>query len=304
MQHRFDDILAFLQAIETNSISAAAQRLGLSKSVVSKRISDLETKLKVKLLHRSTRGVIATDKGAAFYQRARAIMQQLDQASEALLEQDEDLCGVLRIAAPMSFGTSYLGPILFSFIDYYPRLELALELNDQITDLSGEGYDLGIRIGRLRDSTLIARKLAVSRRIACCSPAYAQRAGLPATIEELANHVCIGYSNVSPGQIWQFESAEPGGTPRPLVVRSRIVINNGESMRDAAIAGLGITILPLFIASKALMEGRLINALPSANPVADTIYAVYPQNRHVLKKVRVVIDHLVTMFHRNLPWEK
>ncbi|MGG7054864.1 LysR family transcriptional regulator [Nitrosomonas sp. ANs5] len=213
MQHRFDDILAFLQAIETHSISAAAQRLGLSKSVVSKRISDLETKLKVKLLHRSTRGVVATDKGAAFYQRARAIMQQLDQASEALLEQDEDLCGVLRIAAPMSFGTSYLGPILFSFINHYPRLKLALELNDQITDLSGEGYDLGIRIGRLRDSTLIARKLAVSRRIACCSPAYAQRAGLPVTIEELANHACIGYSNVSPSQIWQFESAEPGGPP-------------------------------------------------------------------------------------------
>lgn len=304
MPYRFDDILAFLQAMETGSISAAAQRMGLSKSVVSKRISDLEAVLKVELLHRSTRGVIATDKGAVFYQRARAIMQQLDQAAETLIEQDEEFCGLLRIAAPMTFGTTYLGPILFSFISHYPRLALALELNDQITDLSGEGYDLGIRIGRLRDSSLVARKLAISRRVVCCSPAYARRAGLPTTIDELTGHECIGYTNVSPGQIWQFESTEPGGTPRSLVMRSRIVTNNGESMRDAAIAGLGISILPVFIVTKALANGQLINALPNAYPVADAIYAVYPQNQHVPKKVRAVIDHLVAVFSGDPPWEK
>lgn len=304
MQHRLDDILAFLQAMETGSISAAAQRMGLSKSVVSKRISDLEARLKVELLHRSKRGVIATDKGTAFYQRARAIMQQLDQASEALIEQDEELCGSLRIAVPMTFGVKYLGPVLFAFISHHPQLALALELNDQITDLSGEGYDLGIRIGRLRDSSLIARKLAVSRHVACCSPAYAQRAGLPGSIDELINHACIGYANVSSSQIWQFESAETCGAPRSLVVRSQIVTNNGESMRDAAIAGLGITILPLFIVANALKNGQLINALPHAYPVADKIYAVYPKNRHLPKKVRAVVDHLVVAFNGNLPWEK
>lgn len=304
MQHRLDNILAFLQVIETGSISAAAQRMGLSKSVVSKRISDLEAALKVELLHRSTRGVIATDKGATFYQRTRGIIQQLDQAAEALIEQDEKFCGLLRIAAPMTFGTIYLGPILFSFISRYPQLGLALELNDQITDLSGEGYDLGIRVGRLRDSSLVARKLAVSRRIVCCSPAYAQRVGLPATINALVDHECIGYTNVSPSQIWQFEPIEPDGVPQSLVVRSRIVTNNGESMRDAAIAGLGITILPLFIVANALKNGQLINALPHVYPVADKIYAVYPQNRHLPKKVRAVIDHLVATFNENLPWEK
>lgn len=304
MPYRFDDILAFLQAMETGSISAAARRMGLSKSVVSKRISDLEAVLKVRLLHRSIRGVIATDKGAAFYQRARAIMQQLDQAAETLIEQDEEFCGLLRIAAPMTFGTTYLGPTLFSFISRYPRLALALELNDRITDLSGEGYDLGIRIGRLRDSSLVARKLAISRRVVCCSPAYAQRVGLPATIDELAGHECIGYTNVSPSQIWQFEPTESGGAPRSLVMRSRIVTNNGESMRDAAIAGLGISILPVFIVTKALASGQLINALPDAYPVADAIYAVYPQNQHVPKKVRAVIDHLVAVFSGDPPWEK
>ncbi|SCY04306.1 transcriptional regulator, LysR family [Nitrosospira sp. Nl5] len=304
MHYRLDDILAFLQAMETGSISTAAQRMGLAKSVVSKRISDLEAVLKVELLHRSTRGVVPTDKGTAFYQRARSIMQQLDQAAEELIEQGDELCGSLRIAAPMTFGTTYLGPILFSFLSHHPRLGLALDLDDRITDLPGEGYDLGVRIGRLRDSSLVARKLAVSRRVVCCSPAYAQRAGLPATIEELADHACVGYVNVSPGQIWQFEPAEPGGAPRSLVVRSRIIANNGESMRDAAIAGLGISVLPVFIVAKALASGQLINALPDVCPVADAIYAVYPRNRHLPKKVRAVIDHLIAVFEGEPPWER
>ncbi len=304
MQHRLDDILAFLHAMETGSMSAAAQRMGLSKSVISKRISDLEAALKVELLHRSKRGVIGTDKGVAFYQRARTIMQQLDQASEALIEQDGALCGALRIAVPMTFGVKYLGPVLFSFISSHPRLSLALELNDQITDLSGEGYDLGIRIGRLRDSSLVARKLAISRRVVCCSPAYAKHTGLPTSIDELASHACIGYANASSSHIWQFDSAETVGEPHSLVIRSRIVTNNGESMRDAAIAGLGITILPLFIVADALKDGQLINALPHVYPVADTIYAVYPKNRHLPIKVRTVVDHLVAVLSGDPPWEK
>jgi DNA-binding transcriptional LysR family regulator len=204
----------------------------------------------------------------------------------------------------MTFGTTDLGPILFAFISRHPRLGLALDLDDRITDLPGEGYDLGVRIGRLHDSSLAARKLAVSRRVVCCSPAYAQRAGLPTMIEGLAGHACIGYANVSASHVWQFEPAEAGGMPRSLVVRSRIVANNGESIRDAAIAGLGISILPVFIVAKALASGQLINALPDACPVADTIYAVYPRNRHLPTKVRAVIDHLVTVFEGEPPWER
>jgi DNA-binding transcriptional LysR family regulator len=304
MRYRLNDIMAFVQVMETGSISTAAQRMGLSKSVISKRVTDLEAALKVELLHRSTRGVVATDKGTAFYQRARSIMQQLDLAAEELVEQAGGLCGSLRISAPMTLGTAYLGPILFSFISRHPQLELALDLDDRVTDLPGEGYDLGIRIGRLRDSSLVARKLAISRRIVCCSPAYARHAGLPKTIEELADHACIGYTNVSPGQIWQFDPAEPHGMPRSLVVRSRIITNNGEAMRDAAIAGLGISVLPVFIVAKALASGQLIDALPSARPVADAIYAVYPRNRHLPKKVRAAIDHLVAAFEGELPWER
>lgn len=132
----------------------------------------------------------------------------------------------------MSFGTMYLGPILFPFLARHPRLELALELDDRMLDLLGEGYDLGIRIARLRDSSLVARRIAVSRRLVCCSPEYARRAGLPETIEALAHHACIGYANAPSSHLWQFELRTPAGEVRSTVVRSRIVVNNGEAMRD------------------------------------------------------------------------
>jgi DNA-binding transcriptional LysR family regulator len=300
MGYHLDDIAAFLQVIETGSISAAAERLGLSKSVVSKRITDLEAALGVELLHRSTRGVVPTDKGIAFHGRARGIMRELDEAAEEVADRENDLCGQLRITAPMSFGTMYFGPILFSFIARHPRLDLALNFDDRIIDLLGEGYDLAIRIARLPDSSLVARKLAVSRRIVCCSPGYAKQAGLPTTIQEIAQHACIGYANVHPSQLWQFE---PDGEVRSLMVRSRIVANSGEAMRDAAIAGLGLAVLPLFIAAAALRRGELIDALPAARPTPDPIYAVHPQTRHLSRKVRALIDHLVGALGGELPWE-
>lgn len=303
MKYRLDDILTFLQVMETGSISAAARQMGLSKSVISQRIADLEAALKTRLLQRSTRGAVPTETGIAFSRHARAAMRQLDQAAEEIAGQDGGLCGSLRVAAPMTFGTHYLGPALFSFIERHPQLQLALELDDRLADLS-TGYDLAIRIGRLQDSSLAARKLATSRRMVCCSPAYARRAGLPATIEDLAGHACIGYTNVSPGRIWRFEPEKAGGPSRSLAIRSRIVANNGESMRDAAIAGLGISILPVFIIARALRDGRLVDALPGVRPLPDTIYALYPQNRYLPGKVRAVIDHLLAQFADAPPWER
>jgi DNA-binding transcriptional LysR family regulator len=163
--------------------------------------------------------------------------------------------------------------------------------------------DLSIRIARLRDSSLVARRLAVSRRLVCCSPEYARRVGLPETIEALAHHACIGYANVPSSHLWQFEPHTPGGEVPSIVVRSRIVVNNGEAMRDAAIAGLGLAVLPVFIIARALKRGELIDALPGVQPVADTIYALYPQTRHLSRKVRAVIDHLVDALGGNPPWE-
>jgi len=186
----------------------------------------------------------------------------------------------------------------------HPSLELALDLDDRFIDLVGNGYDMAIRIGRLRESSLIARKLCLSRRVVCCSPAYAQARGPPTSIEDVSAHECIDYANVHSRRLWQFEPQASGGEPRSVITRSRIVVNNGEAMRDMAIAGLGLAILPLFIAAESLRKGALIRALPGAVPLPDTIHAVYPSARHVPRKVRALIDHLVHVFSDAPPWER
>jgi DNA-binding transcriptional LysR family regulator len=178
MRYKLEDIVTFLAVIEAGGLSAAAGRLNVTKSVVSKRVADLEVALGATLLRRFSRGVAPTDAGAAFYARARDILNHLEEAVEAAAsDRQGELSGALRIAGPLSFGTLHLTPVLFGFLARHPRLELALHLNDRVIDVAREGYDLAVRIGRLKDSSLIARKLAVSRRVLCCSPSYAKRAG-------------------------------------------------------------------------------------------------------------------------------
>ncbi|MDN0082554.1 LysR family transcriptional regulator [Crenobacter sp. SG2305] len=303
MRYRLDDIEAFLLVVETGSFTAAALRLDLSKSAISKRINDLEQALGTQLLHRSTRGVVVTDRGQLFYLKARELVLQLDDAATSTIEEEGNLCGQVRIAAPMTFGRKYLGPMLFELMQQHPNLDLIIDLDDRMVDVDGGGYDLAIRITQpLKDMSLIARRLAVSRRIVCCSPDYAMRHGLPKSLDELAAHRCIGYAYVHSGQLWQFEPVGQDSRIRTAVVKSTLVFNNGEVMCDAAIAGLGICLLPLFIAAEALRDGRLIEALPDP-PIPDTIYALYPSRRFQSHKVRAVLDYLRNQFSRPLPWE-
>ncbi|HET6726206.1 MAG TPA: LysR family transcriptional regulator [Gammaproteobacteria bacterium] len=304
MRYRLDDIAAFLAVVDAGSISTAATQLNLSKSVVSKRVADLERALGVELLHRSTRGVTPTDEGVAFHARGRSILQQLDEAAEAVSTIDGELSGSLRISVPMSFGTLYLGPILCTFLQRHPRLDAAIDLDDRVVDVQGSGYDLAIRIAELPDSSLIAKRLATSRRVVCCSPNYAARAGLPRVIEDIAAHACIGYANVASSHVWRFEPAKPGGEIRALTVRCGITTNNGETIRDAAIAGLGLAVLPTFIVTEALADGQLIEALPGVRPTADPIYAVYPRARHRSKKIKALLEHLQSALGGEPPWER
>ena len=303
MKWRFDDIVTFLQVVEAGSITAAAERLGMSKSVISKRISDLESAVDVELFRRSTRHVIPTDRGMAFYEKMRTLVHELEGAVEQVSMRDGELRGRLRITAPMTFGTMHLGPVLAGFARQNPELELAIDLDDKIIDLVGNGYDMAVRIGRLHDSSLVARKLCRSRRVVCCSPGYAREKGLPATIDELSAHACIDYANVHANRLWQFEPAELGGPPRSALTHSRLVANNGEAMRDMALAGLGLVILPLFLVAEQLRNGTLLNALPGATPLPDSIYAIYPPSRHVSRRVRALIDHLIVAFSETPPWE-
>jgi DNA-binding transcriptional LysR family regulator len=303
MRYKLEDIVTFLTVIEAGGLSAAARRLGVAKSVASKRISDLEGALAATLLRRSARGVLPTDAGAAFYGRARDILAELEDAAAAAAGAGA-LSGLMRVAGPLSFGTLHLAPVLFDFLVRHPQLELALHLNDRVVDIVGEGYDLAVRIGRLKDSSLVAKKLAVCKRVLCCSPAYAKRAGLPRTLDALNDHACIGYANVPIGERWLFEAVKPGGKQRSVLVRPRLTVDNGEAIRDAAIAGMGVTVLPTFLVADALRAGKLIPVLQDTPAVSDGIFVVYPPDRHLSTKVRALIEHLTTAFKGVPSWER
>lgn len=304
MRYRLDDIIAFLHVVETGSISAAAIQLNLTKSVVSKRVSDLEKALGVVLLDRSTQGVTPTDEGEVYHARGRAVIQALDDAANEIVASDDELTGEMRVNAPVTLGTFYLSPIWASFLCRHPRLEAMFDLDDRIIDMQRGGYDMAIRAGYLQDSSLIARRLCTSRRIVCCSPDYAERAGLPASLEEIANHDCIGYSHVRSGVAWHFEPVRKGGKARSLTVRHRLVANNGEVIRDMAIAGLGLTVQPAFIVAQALADGRLINAMPDIRPMSVPIHAVYPRTRRSSRKIDAFVAYLQAELGDIPPWER
>lgn len=304
MDYRLEDIETFLAVVEAGSVSGAALRLNIAKSVASERVAQLEKALGATLLHRSGRGVTPTDRGVEFYQRSRAVLDQLDAAAEAVTEDENELAGLLRIAAPMSFGARWLGPALYPLMHEHRQLSISLDLDDRRVDLLAGGYDLGIRAGALNDSSLVAKRLARSRMIVCASPEYVRRRGLVGSIEELPSHDSIGYSLIPSDQSWQFEGARKGADARVARMNCRLVINNGDAMREAAIAGLGIVMLPSFIAADALRAGTLVPAAPSLKTIPSAVWAVYPHTRHPSRKVRAVIERLKKTFDDGALWER
>ena len=285
-------------------MSAAAERLNLAKSVVSKRIKDLETALGTQLFRRSTRRVVPSENALAFSERICAVMREFDAAMEQVAQDNGEVVGRVRIAAPTAFGTKVLSPILLPLLQRHGRLDITLELDDHIYEPHlTDNFDLAIRMGRPRSSSLVARKLGVSRRVLCCSPEYARLSGLPATVDEITTHACLGYPNIPPALAWEFEQAAPRGKLRSVVVQSRLLANSPLILREAAIAGLGLAVLPLFVAFEPLQDGRLVHALPSARLVPDTIHAIRPPSRYLPPRLRVVIDHLAAAL-ADKSWEE
>lgn len=281
MKWRFDDILTFMSVLEAGSVTSAAKRLNISKSVISKRISDLETALRVELFRRSTGSVKPTELARSLYEQIAPLVQGITDATEAVSDRTESLMGRLRIVTPVSFGTRFLGPVIAEFASCHPELEIAVDYEDQLlANLTDGGYDLGIHIGDLKESSLKARTLCDCARIVCCSPEYTKNNGVPKSVAELAQHTCIDYAHVRTSEFWQFESQVAGGRSVSVLMRARIIANNFEAMRDMAIAGLGLVLLPEFVAAAPLREGTLISALPNATPRPYTISAVYPYTRH------------------------
>ena len=295
-------MITFARVVEANSFSEAARRLGVSKSAVSKQIARLEDRLGARLLNRTTRRISPTEVGAAFYERCARIVAEVEEAELAVTRLQAEPRGVLRVNAPMSFGILHLAPAIAVFMKRYPDLEIDLTLNDRFVDLIDEGYDLAIRIGTMADSSLIARKLAPSRLVACAAPAYLRRRGLPTVPRDLADHECLIYSLATAGDLWKFTDSE--GTPQPVRVSARLKVNNGDVMRDIAAAGLGLTVLPTFIAAKGLEAGTLVPVLTDYRLPETAVSAVYPQNRHLSPKIRVFVDFLAGRFGPEPYWDR
>lgn len=296
---KLDGITSFVAIAESGSISEAARRLNLSKSVVSERLSEIERVLGASLLHRTTRKVSLTEDGAAFLQRAIRILREIDDAVVDMAERRGSLSGPLRISAPVTFGRMHLGPALYPFIAQHPLLEVTLDLDDRRVDASSEGFDAVIRHGPLEDSRLIAWQLAVSRRILVASPDYIAQHGLPATVEDLRNHRGIFYTNRGVAD-WRFVGTQAGVVVR---AKSAFRVNNGDMMLDATLAGLGVSLLPTFIAGAAIKSGRLEVIDVGLVAATEYIYVAHPEGRRASAKLKELVACLRQAFGSPPYWE-
>ncbi|ASW05335.1 MULTISPECIES: LysR family transcriptional regulator [unclassified Rhizobium] len=297
---KIDGIVTFVTVAEAGSISEAARRLRLSKSVVSERLSEMEKALGATLLHRTTRKLTLTEDGTAFLQRATRIAQEVREAAADLAERRGTLMGPLRIAAPVTFGRLHLGPALYPFLAAHPEIELTLDLDDRRVDAASDGYDAIIRHGLIADSRLVAWKLARSRRLLVASPDYLSRRGKPASLSDLEDHRGIFYTNRGVAD-WRFEG--PDGA---VVIRAKLAlgVNNGDVLHDAAIAGLGIALLPAFIAGPSVRDGRLAEIDVGYRPEPEFIFMAHPEGRNPSAKLRAIADHLKKAFGDPPYWER
>ncbi len=298
---RLAAMTAFARVAETRSFSDAARRLGTSKSVVSRQIMALEADLGARLFHRTTRSMTLTEAGEGYYERVSRILTDVDEANLSVTRLQAAPRGRLRINAPMSFGVRHLAPSLPDFLALHPEVEIDMTMNDRFVDLVDEGYDMAVRIGRLTDSTLVARKLAPLRRTICGSPAYLAARGIPQTPADLATHECLSYSNMTQSDEWSFVDAN--GKPLSVEVKGRLRTNNGDALRIAALRGLGLVAQPSFIVGADLQAGTLVGVLTNYTAQDGVVYAVYPHSRHLSPKVRAFTDFLAERFGPRPYWD-
>ena len=284
-----DAMRVFVAVVERNGFSAAADALDISTAAVTRQIAALEKRLSTRLLNRTTRRVSPTSTGAAYYQRCVQLLAEFDELEASVGAQALQPSGRLRINAPVSYGIARLGALLPAYSARYPQVELDLQLSDRLVDMVEEGYDLAIRITRQPAPNLIARHLARVRIHLCAAPSYLARYGTPLTPEDLAGHQCLYYTYSTANDAWQLTGPQ-GEVSVPLQPHMRA--NNGDVLREAAIAGMGIIAQPDFIVDQALADGRLVPVLTQWEMPAS-IYAVYTSRSHLAPKVRSFIDYLV-----------
>ena len=294
-----DHLQLFVRVSATHNISQAGQELGLSPAVASTYLNKLEESLGVRLIHRTTRKVSLTEEGTAFLPHAEDVLASADAAKASVGVGISSPAGTLRIAAPASFGRMHLVPALKPFLQKFPQLNIDLSLSDTIVDMVEGGFDIAIRNSQLKDSTLIARKLATDKRILCAAPEYVETVGEPESPEDLRLHNCIVLKGIDS---WSFQT-DSGVTH--IKTKGNFRTDNGEAIRDACVSGLGITINSTWSAYQYLKRGELIQVLEDYPLVSDTaIWAIYPSSRLLAPKVRVFIDYLAAHFGESPYWDE
>jgi DNA-binding transcriptional LysR family regulator len=299
---RFDDLQAFVAVVEAGSFTAAAERLDIAKSAVSRRISGLEERLGVQLLHRTTRRLNLTDTGQSFYEHSARILADLDEAEAAVAQEHGELRGNLRVALPMSFGLRHMSEPIAEFSRLHPRVSFDFHLNDRRIDLVEEGIDVAIRIARLADSSMIARRLFEARTVVCASPDYLERRGTPQIPEDLLDHDCLAYSNLADPGRWACTDA--AGEKHVVDVHVAMTASSGDFLCAAAADGLGIAVQPTFIAGDAIGRGELLPILTGYDWPVTPAYAIYPPTRHLSYRVREFIDFLADRFADTPSWDQ
>jgi DNA-binding transcriptional LysR family regulator len=297
---RFDEINAFAAVADARSFTKAARRLGVSSAQVSKLVARLENRLGARLLNRTTRDVSLTDTGRAYLERARTLLEDFD-ALEGLVRDQDGPRGLLRVSAPLSFGTSQLTPALLDFAAAYPEVALEVSQTDRLVNLVEEGFDVAVRVGQLQDSSLIARRLAPVRIVTCAAPQYLQSAGTPLEPQDLAQHEAIIDTNMREPFVWSYGV---GGETHEVRVHGRLRFAGADACVAAARRGLGVASTPAFAAADDLRAGRLVPLLCAFEPQLIHVHAVYPHGRHLAAKVRAFVDFLAERYAGEPQWHQ
>ncbi len=290
---RFQEMQVFSAVVDAGSFVAASEALDMSKAAVSRHVAELEARLGVRLLHRTTRKLSLTEEGEVFHARCKDLLSGLAEAEAEITERSGHAIGVLKVSVPVSFGVLHMAPLWAAFMAAHPQLALDVTLSDRIVDLVEEGFDIALRIAKLPSSSLVSRRLSSTRLVLCASPQYLKKHGRPRTPADLADHIVLAYSLLAMGDTWEFEGPEGFVAVK---VNARMHTNSGDTCRAVALGHHGIILQPSFLVGEELRSGKLVEILPGYRSIQLGIYAVYPSRKYVLPKVRLLVDYLAKSF--------
>jgi len=293
----------FVKVVEAGGLAAAGRALGMAPSSVTRRVNDLEDMLGVKLLQRTTRKLSLTEAGENYFERSRNIVRSVEEASLSVTEKSGDPSGTLRITVAASVAHLHVAPAVAAFQMQYPKVRVVMRVSDRVVDIVDEGLDVAIRVGRLQDSSLMARKVGQGRRLVCASPSYLKRAGQPKHPKELSDHACLTYRAHPGSNLWRFRN---GKETIEVQATGPFFTDDGETLVAAACAGLGLIAVPEWLVGIEVSGGRLVEVLSNfyAEPADTPLYAVYAPGPYTPPKVRAFVDFLAGRFSRNYAWSK